>query len=360
MVYFGQQLESFSKAIDIVTDDVRRNILITLQEKLDDSLGIRFLTLHTATLIDSCIDGLVTTDWLVGGNRFDGPISIRRLDGSYASQVSLAFGENKQLWIVRKDKESLDQGLPYLNFYDDLNKVDIPVYLRKSTSSSKTSIIFPLSASEGGKPDAVINFESSRYLDFNPNIADELKSIAESVYRLYKRNLQHGKCLSDTREEINRLRSVESYIKPAKPSLFFAFPGRARSDVINLADRVFQDFNIDLRRWDQDTRLGSIGRHIYDNIKTCDFGVCYLSEEIGDGVYNDNANVLIELGMFWHKNEALSNVIVIRESSDQKIPFDIADRRILRVSRNVGSGQLDEARLEREFRRMLKRMIDDE
>jgi hypothetical protein len=360
MVYFGQQLESFSKAIDIVTDEVRENILLTVQRKLETSLGIRFLTLHRATLIDNNIEGLITTEWLVGGDRFDGPVTIHRSDNSYASQVSLAFGNNKQLWIVRKDKSFLGDGPPYLNLILGETDPEIPPYVKKAASSSKTSIIFPLATSPGAKPDAVINFESSRHLDYNPYIEKELRSIAESIYRLYQRNRQHSKCLHDTREEIDRLRSVESYIKPAKPTLFFAFSGRAKSDIVNLVDTVLQEFDVDLRRWDQDSRLGSIHRHVYDSIKICDFGICYLSEENESERFSDNANVLIELGMFWFKNETLSNVIVIREQAEERVPFDIADKRILKVKRNRASSQLDEKDFQKEFKRMLGRMLESD
>jgi hypothetical protein len=156
------------------------------------------------------------------------------------------------------------------------------------------------------------------------------------------------------------LRSVESYIKPAKPTLFFAFSGRANSDVVNLVDTVLQEFDVDLRRWDQDPRLGSIHRHVYDSIKICDFGICYLSEESDNEHFKDNANVLIELGMFWFKNESLSNVIVIREQAEERIPFDIADKRILKAKRNRASGQLDERDFQKEFRRMLGNMLDSD
>jgi hypothetical protein len=88
MTNFGQQLESFSKAIDIVTDDVRKTILRMIQEKLDNCLNIRFITLHVAATVDQA-EALRTSEWFIGGSKLGAAISLLRGDGKYRSQVAL-------------------------------------------------------------------------------------------------------------------------------------------------------------------------------------------------------------------------------------------------------------------------------
>jgi hypothetical protein len=365
MTNFGQQFESFSRAIDIVTDDVRSTILRMIQDKLDTCLNIKFITLHVATTVDQA-EGLRTSEWFIGGSQLGTAISLLRGDGKYRSQVALSFLLNKILWIVCEGKKPLDSGAPLMDLASMSDANTIPAYIPRADSLSKTSVIIPLSKQFGSKPYAVINFESTRYLEHNQGIEREMRRIAESISRLYIRYENHSKSLDDTQDEIDRLRKIESYMRTSKPSLFFAFSGKACSDVLNVVNEVLGDLKydaVDLRRWDQDQQLGSIHNHIYENVKQCHYAVCYLSEpDPANSGYRDNANVLIEIGMLWFRSEDLSNVILIRESSDNgsKPPFDIANKRMLKVTRDQASGGLDTTAFKRQFQKMLDKMLEAE
>ncbi|XGV98807.1 MAG: TIR domain-containing protein [Leptolyngbya sp. BL-A-14] len=356
---FGNQLRSFSKAIDIVTDDIRKNILRIIREKLQKSLGIEFVSLHVETIVDDHI-GLRTSDWYIGGGKI-GSVSLKNSQGDYTTQVSLSFSANKILWIVCNDKGYLSD----CNHYSDLcSKTDsniIPAYLKRSDSLSKTSIILPLSRHHENKPYAVINFESVKYLEYSKRIKDEISSISESISRLYQRNLSHERQVDDTQDEIVELGKVKSYDLTQTPSLFFAFSGEADRSVLNTIQEIFSEEkygNLDLKRWDQDVRSGSIQNQIFDNIRDCHFGICYLSEPDGEEMFKDNANVLIEVGMFWYKSEDFNNVILIREKSSSKVPFDIANNRIIFVPRDKSTKELDARSFKREFQKMLDKMLD--
>ena len=356
---FGNQLRRFSKAIDIVTDDMRNNILLITREKLQSSLGIDFFTLHVETIVNDEI-GLRTSDWYVGGGKIDA-ISLKNSHGNPTSQVALSFSTNEFLWIVCNDKSYLSECDHYLNLYSSTNTENIPKYLKSSDSLSRTSIIVPLSRPRESKPYAVINFESSRYLEFSERIRQEIISIAKSISRLHQRNLSHIRQIGDTQDEIIELSRTRPYDLTQAPSLFFAFSGEADRSVLNAVQEVFSEDqyrNLELKRWDQDTSLGNIQRRIFDSIRNCHFGICYLSEPDGEESFKDNANVLIETGMFWYKTEDFSNVILIRERSSSKLPFDIASNRIIFVPRDKATQELDVRKFKRDFQKMLDNMVN--
>lgn len=356
---FGNQLKSFSRAVDIVTDDVKDTILNTVRDKLQESLGIEFITLHIGTTVNNQ-PGLITTNWRIGGDSM-GAISLQDSEGAYTTQVAFAFDTNKPLWIVCNEENNLSTCNDYLDLWSATDNSLIPNYLRHSDSTSKTSITLPLTRAYENRPYAVINFESIRYLKCSTILKNEIRSVAESISRLYQRNLSYVRQVDDTRDEIHELRKIKVYDLSKRTSLFFAFSGAADEEVVNAIQEVFnQDKyrNLELKRWDRDVQTGTIHGKILKDIQDCQFGVCYLSEPDGEDSFRDNVNVLIEVGMFWYKTEDFSNVILVRESSSHKTPFDIAGNRFLHVPRESGSNNiLRSTKLKSDFQKMLDKMV---
>ena len=139
---FGNQLRSFSKTIDIVTDDIRSNILRTTKDKLQKSLGIEFVTLHIETVVNDLV-GIRTSDWYIGGSPIDA-VSLKNSQGSYTTQIALSYSTNKILWIVCENKGFLNDCDKYLDLYSKTNPTTIPKYLKHSETNSKTCNIIPL------------------------------------------------------------------------------------------------------------------------------------------------------------------------------------------------------------------------
>lgn len=358
---FGNQLKSFSKAIDIVTDDIKDNILHIIREKLQESLGIEFVSLHVETIVDDHM-GLRTSDWYIGGGKI-GSISLKNSEEAYTAQVTLSFSTNTPLWIVCRNKGYLSTcNNQYLDLWSNTDANIIPKYLKNSDSLSKTSIILPLTRHDESKPYAVINFESVRYLEYSTKLRNEIRSISDSISRLYQRNLSHERQIDDTQDEIRELSKAKTYDLSKRPSLFFAFSEKADKTVLAAIQEIFEnekyeDFN--LKRWDRDVRTGSIQSRIFDDIRDCHFGICYLSEPDEGDTFRDNANVLIEVGMFWYKSEDFSNVILVRErSSNNKTPFDIANNRIFFTPRDPVSKTIKEEAFKRDFQKILDQMLD--
>jgi hypothetical protein len=356
---FTNQLRSLSKAVDIVTTEIKDSILGIIKEKLKESLGIEFVVLHVETTVDDH-SGLNTTDWYIGGARM-GVVSIKTSEDTYTRQVTLSFDLNKPLWIVCSKGEYLNDCKHFQELWSGIDYKIIPNYFKSSDGLSKTSIIIPLSRIGEDKPYSVINFESYKYLECSEILKHELKGVAESISRLFQRYQSYLHQVSDTRDEIRELSKVNVYDLSKKTSLFFAFSGNADENVINSIQEIFnQDKykHLDLKRWDRDESSGIIHKKILNDIRSCQFGICYLSEPEGDDRYKDNANVLIEVGMFWYKFEDFSNVIIIREKLSSKIPFDIASNRILFVPRESGNNTFREEKFKAEFQKRLERMIN--
>jgi Predicted nucleotide-binding protein containing TIR-like domain len=358
---FSNQLKSFSKAVDIVTIDIKDNILGIIKEKLRTTLGIEFVVLHVETTVDNHL-GLNTTDWCIGGGKM-GVISIKKSEDTCTRQVALSFDINKPLWIVGSKREDLNNCDHFLDLWSGTDHKLIPSYFKSADSISKTSIIIPLTRISEDTPYAVINFESVKYLECSEKLRNEIKSIAESISRLYQRNQSHLHQVSDTREEIQELGKVSVYDLSKKTSLFFAFSGQADENIINSIQEIFNQAkytHLDLKRWDRDLSSGIIHKKILEDIRDCQFAICYLSEPDSNDRYKDNANVLIEVGMFWYKFEDFSNVIIVREKNSSRIPFDIAANRIFTVPRETGANTFRDIKFKEEFTKRLDKMISND
>jgi hypothetical protein len=108
----------------------------------------------------------------------------------------------------------------------------------------------------------------------------------------------------------------------------------AESDVSNATNKVFlekeylEKFN--QIYWKDIHRLGNINMKLLNELGTCRYGVCYLSEKIPDTqptLYQDNPNVVFVAGMLHGRSDANSPVpaswIPIHEMNSTDAPFDL-------------------------------------
>ncbi|MER3432303.1 MAG: hypothetical protein C4288_02460 [Leptolyngbya sp. ERB_1_1] len=194
-------------------------------------------------------------------------------------------------------------------------------------------------------------------------IRDELLKIVDSIIKLYERNQSYTKQKSDTREAIQRLNQFgtdNSSSVVNQRRIFLASSSRAENDVMGIIQEAVDKYDAEVVFWQQISETGIINLEILKQIKTCQYGICYLSEIINSDSqssetrYKDNPNVLIEAGILSAKSENFENVIPIREKSSGEIPFDIASNRILFINRNK-AGQLNESLLRQNLSLFLDR-----
>jgi len=222
----------------------------------------------------------------------------------------------------------------------------------------KTSIIIPIRREKDESKTilGVVNFESQEYLKFNKNAEKELKDISYTLGKLFQLYELRGFQKSNTIAVINELenelddftREFQDYFFERKPDIFFAFPSKGDKEVIgSIRALISNDFseNLNLISWDDESNLGSITPQMLDNIKNAEYFICYLSEEDETSQYVDNANVLIEIGLFLGKQtrkKHFKNIIILREANSKiGIPFDIQDIFTLDIARLGGEQGLN-------------------
>ena len=118
--------------------------------------------------------------------------------------------------------------------------------------------------------------------------------------------------------------------------------------------------------WKDNHNPGNINQQVLDDIASCRYGICYLSEKNKSGAkpeYLDNSNVVFEAGILHGKNDSGSSVISswipVRENESPKLPFDFAAERMLHVPRLV-NGELNTKLFEETLEKGLISMLSSE
>jgi predicted nucleotide-binding protein len=264
--------------------------------------------------------------------------------------VSLAFSEQIFLWIVGKESEQLRQATTYLDLMNNARSNIIPKYVAKTTRAIRSSIIFPVSFTDQGDADGVVNFESTNYLHFNQAIWDELNKISKSIAILYERNQTYQALREDTIRAARALsgyRNVQfSQALPRKKSVFVASSSRADPQVSGKILEILNGYDVDVTCWSDISESGTITQPLFKQIQMSDYGLCYLSEPVLHSAdsdqgfqFIDNPNVLFEAGMLSGRSANMENWIPIRERNSDKMPFDLAGVRTLYVPRRQHSSK---------------------
>ncbi len=355
---FGESLSHFVRSIDIVDTSTKDDVLNLIAGYLEDEFGIKFFTMYMESSIDQKV-GLIPTDWYRGGDRAS--FTIQDHKGSYRGQVSLAYDRGISLWIVSSDGGALSLAALYKNLLPNAESAEIPKYIKRTEHEIMTSIIRPVH--EDNRIYGVINFESEQYIEYSPAIAEEFKKISNSISTLFLLSKIYQTQRRNTKHEINYLSELknnrEGLLHLEKPRVFIASSSRAEDDVMSLILEVLDEYDrrkVKIVYWKTISESGLITQQILKEIRSCQYGICYLSEPVSKPIadkvtadkvtadkvtadkaiaYQDNSNVLIEAGMLSAlPHEAnFDNWIPIREEASGPLPFDFVSNRTLLVPR---------------------------
>jgi len=349
---FGSKLLEFSKSIDILEIENFNTIQLHVETYLYRVLQIKYVRLM---LVHEMVDGqLMLQKYVLNRTEEGESLLIRDKKGAYNGQMAYALVENKKLWIRAEERGvsledcngkyveswSKSEELPLFKKFDEREKVQtsIIIPIRRDNKINDSKHIF-----------GVVNFESKEQLPMTKNAQKELENISYALGKLFQ--LYEGRKF----QQVNTSSVIDEYGKfynfvdeedkefffKLRPSIFFAFSSRADKAVTNsIKELIRNNFHeeFSLVTWDDPNNVGFITTQLLKSMSKSDYLICYLSEKEKEAeLYQDNPNVLIELGFFMGKDkeyESCSNVIVVREEqSNFELPFDIRDIFTLDVSR---------------------------
>lgn len=356
---FGKKVAQFALSVDIVDDDTWSKTKSKIEEYLK-KLKVENFRLLVEGILDKDTPVLIS-EWKMGEKKWG--LSIKDEKGNYIGQNAFAYETKKCLWMVGEGKESLSKTSRYQDLWKNTNPKEIPP--SRAESNIKTSIFIPLMYE--GKTSGIVNFESKVYLECTPARKEEFQSIAKAIRILHHLHTTHKIRKKSTNEVLKDLKVPEEVILPKpKDQVFLAYSEKADQKVIEaikeLLSEKYKD-TFEVIDWKENREPGSISQKMARDILNCEYGICYFSEESDESSerqFRDNPNVLIEAGMFYilSKKKTIGNLkgwIPIREEEDRhsdKLPFDLADHRILWINRQ--DGKLDG----KEFKKKLGNTID--
>jgi hypothetical protein len=358
---FAELLRQFAFSVDIVSESTFNRVREHVVEYMKNELEAAYFGLMTRSVIDGQ-PGLQTTWSSVGQGSAS---TIRRGDG-YSQQVSLAFDQQRPLWVVSKD------GSPLRDVSDPTGYVDLwsgtvglPKYAQPIDRPMRTSIMLPLV--RVGRPLGVLYLESTAYVEATLVGQKELEMLAEAIAILIELRDANKVQVEGTDQavgQLGRFLSTAKFPRLTKPNLFLASADDADERVLAVIKKVLEDFSskVSVFDWREIDEAGAITTQIADRIVRSSYGICYFSElapPSSGHKYIDNPNVIFEAGML----HALVNApdappsgwIPVREDDSPDAPFDFADQRIERVPRD--EGQVNEERLSAQIQRRLAALL---
>jgi hypothetical protein len=356
---FGDYLRHFARSVDIVDEHTIDEVRDLVYAYVRDELEAAYFSLAA----EQTVDGRVGLRTIWSTNNADHATTIRTPEGNYSSQISVAFGERKPLWIVNPDQRPLRQSTEYVDRWSGVT--DLPRYQAPIDREMKTSIVLPLI--HWSRVLGVICLESTSCLEITEVAKDELQLLADAVAILSELRQTNRAQVAGTRAALTDLKAILSSTKfprITKPQVFIAFSSRADDEVVGAIQKVLGEFNDILRivLWNKIEESGSITLRLIEQIARSRFGVCYFSEPSADSSehFQDNPNVLFEAGMLHSLTNSPvgtpSAWIPIREKKSPRIPFDFASERILFIERNH-DGELMEERFRADLRGKMKALL---
>jgi hypothetical protein len=334
---FGDYLRHFARSVDIVDEHTIDEVKDLVYAYVRNELEAGYFSLAS----EQPVDGRVGLRTIWSTTNEDYSTTIRTPEGGYSSQISVAFGERKPLWIVNHDQRPLRETTEYVDQWSGVT--DLPRYQASIDRDMRTSIILPLV--HWSRVLGVINLESTSCLEITDVAKDELLLLADAVAILSELRQTNRAQVTGTRAALSDLKTVLSSTKfprITKPQVFVAFSGRADDEVVGVIQQVLTEFDDILRivLWNRIEESGSITLRLIEEIARSTFGICYFSEPVAgsDGQFEDNPNVLFESGMLHSLTNSPvgtpSGWIPIREKQSPRIPFDFASERILLIERS--------------------------
>jgi Predicted nucleotide-binding protein containing TIR-like domain len=356
---FGDYLRHFARSVDIVDEHTLDDVRQLVHDYVRDELEAGYFSLAS----EQTVDGRVGLRTLWSTTNEEHSTTIRTAEGSYSSQISVAFGERKPLWIVSPDQRPLRESKEYVDQWSGVT--DLPGYQSSIDRDMRTSIILPLI--HWSRVLGVIYLESTSFLEITEVAKDELLLLADAVAILSELRQTNRAQVTGTRAALQDLKTVlnsTKFPRITKPQVFIAFSSRADDEVVGVIQQVLSEFGEKLRvvLWNKIEESGSITLRLIEEIARSTFGVCYFSEPVegSDRQFEDNPNVLFEAGMLHSLTNSPvgtpSGWIPIREKQSPRIPFDFATERILLIERSP-DGELMEERFRASLRSKVNALL---
>jgi hypothetical protein len=334
---FASHLQHFARSVDIVDRDTLNTLQDLIFEYLRDEFDAKYLDLSIQQEVSGA-PGL-RTFW--SSSRRDHSSPIKDPEGAYTSQTALCYDMKTPLWIVGLAQEPLRDAEGYKDIWSQVT--DLPKYRSPINDRSLlTSVLIPIHR-PNDRILGVMDVESSKYQDIADFDSEELVALADAWGVLIDLRDFNDIQTQGTRDAVKHLRSLKNsagFPQIAKPQVFVAYSTRADNRVVGI---IVEEIGRlpgppKVVKWRDIEASGNITAQIDDVINTSRFGVCYLSEPTGQGTFQDNTNVLVEVGMFHEREVSQDQAIclLIRERNSPPSPFDIAHQRFLYVPRENG------------------------
>ena len=355
----------FSLSIDTVDEENYRRIQQSLKTYLCKSLGASFFRVLVDGFqvpIDGALRPCLTTVWaeVAKGHFGDQLANLPVLDaqGQPFSQSSYAYFYREPLWINASDESDVLMTKPKRTIDSWSKAKHLPAYRDYGRGDSRTSILLPLEYDF--RLFGVLNLEFRERLSCNEPSKLALRMLATSLARIVFLHQSHRSRKRSTNRAFEQLESLDSRISsPLEPrTIFLASSSRADREVMEILRRVLGSYKplLLLQDWAEQASSGSISDQIARDIRSCEFGVCYLSELPAEGTgsvhsFLDNPNVLFEAGMMQMLTELqdpdpteASRWIPVREDHrlTSAAPFDFAGERMVIVPRDPRGALLKE------------------
>jgi hypothetical protein len=335
---FASHLQHFARSVDIVDRDTLDNVRDIIFGYLKDEFDALYLDFSVQYAVNNA-PGLRTV-WSSANRDFS--LEIKDSDGTYTSQAALCFGSKKPLWVVGADQRALRVTADFKDLWSDTT--NLPAYRSPLDDRALlTSVLIPVRR-PNDRILGVMDVESSGYQDIADFDTEEFLALADAWGVLYDLREYNDIQARGTRDAVDHLRKIKDsagFPQMGKTQVFVAYSERADNQVVGIISQEIGKLPgpPKIVKWRDIEESGRITTQIDDVIHTSRFGVCYLSEPSAPNAYQDNANVLFEVGMFHEREVAQQQAIclLVREKHSPDSPFDIRDQRMVHVPRDNGA-----------------------
>jgi len=359
---FAFRLKRFALAVDIVDDDIFRQLWNLILEYMASHLRPKYWALLTETTVNR-LPGLAARECSLSAKP---AFNLRLPDDSYNGLAALAFLEETPLWIVAEDQQVLGPGVAVRDEWSGAS--GLPWFDRPATEGIRTVILVPLQWK--GRRLGLLDLQCADYQELTNRIKVELGHLADTlsvILPLWEANQERREHTMEAITLHMKALKEEQWPPLTKPQLFVASSDRADSEVMGAVREVLDQFAERLRvhYWRETSEGGNINTTMLRQIQASQFGLCYFSEPAresdGDHRFQDNANVVFEAGMLQALTNSVTDAptgwIPVRELASPPAPFDFAQERTI-VVRRLSDGHPNLEALRAELASRLERMLE--
>ncbi len=355
---FGEHLKQFALSIDFLDACHYELLQQHIKKYLEVQLHATQIAFFEPTMVDG-EDGL-TTVWSCP--KFQVHQTLME-NGEYRRQLALAIGERRNLWVISgKEGKHLDSENPEasnsgVDLWGAQPDTDLPpFYLSSNGQPSQTAIVM-ISENSQGQANGAFLVEMKKIMHPSKVLRREMQLIGEALGLLHATDISTHEQREGTKWAIAKLGELLSQLKlntGPKPLMFVASSSKAPEDVMNAMEEVLHKFRnvVFVEHWYQMHQPGNINMQLVDEIRSAQYGICYLSEKDdrtesqkklteqkdSDHKYRDNHNVLVEAGMLHMVTAGATSSstgwIPIREKDSPRVPFDLENQRMVQVIRD--------------------------